>query len=62
MGMELGFGSCPGTMIITMIKYLQKIIDQFTEILMGMKSSTTTDKMVMIQDKENMELMHEEMT
>ena len=28
--MEIDFGTCSGTLIISMIKYLQKIIDEFT--------------------------------
>ena len=32
LGMEIDFESCPGTMIISMIKYLQKIIAEFPEL------------------------------
>ena len=41
LGMELDFGTCGGTMIISMIKYLQKIIDEFPEVLRGTKSCPT---------------------
>ena len=33
LGMEMDFGTNPGTMIISMIKYLQKIIEEFPETL-----------------------------
>ena len=33
LGMDLDFGTCQRTMIISMIKYLQKVIDEFPEIL-----------------------------
>ena len=35
LGMDLDFGTCPGTMIISMIKYLQKVIGEFLEVPMG---------------------------
>ena len=35
LGMNLGFGTCPGTMIVSMIRYLQKIMDEFSKILRG---------------------------
>ena len=28
LGMQLDFGTCPGSMIISMIKYLQNILDE----------------------------------
>ena len=33
LGMELDFESCPGTKIISMIKYLQKVIAEFPELI-----------------------------
>ena len=34
----MDFGTDPGTMIISMIKYLQKIIEEFPETLRGTKA------------------------
>ena len=31
LGMDLDFGTCPGTMIMSMIKYFQKVIDKFQD-------------------------------
>ena len=33
LGMELEFESCPGSMIVSMIKYLQKVIEEFPELI-----------------------------
>ena len=38
LGMDLDFSSEPGAMIISMIKYLQKVIDEFPEVLHGTKA------------------------
>ena len=43
LGMELDFGTCPGTLMISMIKYLQKIIDKFPEVLRGTKACPAGD-------------------
>ena len=45
LGMELDFGTCPGTLIISMIKYLQKIIDEFSEFLRGTKACPAGDNL-----------------
>ena len=61
LGMELDFGTCPGTLIISVIKYLQKIIDEFTEVLRGAKACPVGDNIFKIQDNEDRELLSEEM-
>ena len=61
LGMELDFETCPGTLIIFMIKYLQKIIDEFPEVLRGTKACPAGDNLFKIQDNEDMELLPEEM-
>ena len=43
LGMELDFGTCSGTLIISMIKYQQKILDIFPEVLRGTKACPTGD-------------------
>ena len=59
--MELEFGTCPGTLIISMIKYLQKIIDGLPEVLRGTKAYPTSDNLFMIRDNEDRDLLPEEM-
>jgi hypothetical protein len=61
LGMELDFGSCPGTIIISMIKCLQKIIDKFPEILKDTKACPATENLFKIRDDEDRELLCEEM-
>ena len=39
LGMQIDWGSPPGTMIVSMIKYLQKVIEAFPEVLDGKRSS-----------------------
>ena len=59
LGMELDFVTCPGTLIISMIKYLQKIIDEFLEVLRGTKACPVGDNMFNIRDNEDRELLPE---
>ena len=61
LGMELDFGTCPGTLIISMIKYLQKIIDEFPDVLRGTKDCPASDNIFKIQENEYRELLPEEM-
>ena len=59
--MELDFGMCLGTLIISMIKYLQNIIDDFPEVLRGTKSCPADNDLFKIRESENRELLPEEM-
>ena len=59
--MELEFETCPGTMIFLMIKYLQKIIQEFPEVLRGTTACPATDNIFKICKEEDMELLSEEM-
>ena len=61
LGMELDFETCPGTMIVSMIKYLQKIIQEFPEILRGTTACPATDNLFRIREEEDRELLSEEM-
>ena len=61
LGMELDFGTCPGTPIISMIKYLQKIIDEFPEVLRGTKACPVGDNLFKIRDSEDRELLPKKM-
>ena len=45
LGLEIDFGTSPGTLIISIIKYLQKIIDDFPEVLRGTKACPTSDNL-----------------
>ena len=33
LGMDIDWDSVPGTMIVSMIKYLQKVIEEFPEVM-----------------------------
>ena len=52
LGMELDFGTFPGTLIVSMIKYLQKIIDEFSEVLRSTKACPVSDNIFNIRDNE----------
>ena len=43
LGMDIDWASVPGTMIVSMIKYLSKVIDEFPEIIKGTRSSPAGD-------------------
>ena len=60
-GTELDFGTCPGTFIISMIKYLQKIIDEFPEVFRCTKACPVGDNFLNIRDNEDREILPEEM-
>ena len=59
--MELDFATCPGTMIVSMIKYLQKIIEEFPEVLRGTKACPATDNLFKVCKDKDRELLSEEM-
>ena len=61
LGMELDFATCPGTMIVSMIKYLQKLIKEFLEVLKGTTSCPATDNLFKVRKEEDRELLSEEM-
>ena len=39
LGMDINWASVPGTMIVSMIKYLHKMIEEFPELLLRTKAS-----------------------
>ena len=45
LGMDINSASVPGTMIVSMIKYLYKVIEEFPEVLRGTKASPAGDHM-----------------
>ena len=60
--MELDFGTCLGILITSMIKYQQKIMDKFPEVLTVTKACPAGDNSFNIRDNEDTELLPEEMT
>ena len=60
LGMEIEFGTDPSTMIVSMIKYLQKIIEEFPETLRGTKVSPMRDNLFEIREEEDRKLLPEE--
>ena len=53
------FGTCPGTLILLMIKYLHKIIDGFSEVLRGTKAYLMGGNIFKVWDDEGRELLSE---
>ena len=61
LGVDLDFGTNPGTMPMSMIKYLQKVIDEFPEVLRGAKACPVGENLFKVRDDEDRELPNEEM-
>ena len=59
LGMEMDFGTEPGTMIVSMIKYLQKVIEEFPETLRGAKASPARDNLFEIREENDRKLLPE---
>ena len=60
LGMKLDFGTCSGTLIIFMIKYLHKIINEFPEVVRDTKACPAGDILFKIRDYEDREILPEE--
>ena len=60
LGMEMDFGTDPGTMIVSMVKYLQKITEELPETLRGAKALPARDNLFEIREEEDRKLMPEE--
>ena len=60
LGMEMDFGTDPGTMIISMIKYLQKIMEELSETLRGTKALPARDNLFEIREEADRKLLPEE--
>ena len=56
----MNVGTDPGTIIVSMIKYLQKIIEGFLETLRGEKTSPVRNNMFEIREEEDIKLLPEE--
>ena len=59
--MELDFGTYTGSMIISMIKYLQKIMDKWPEVLGGTKACPATDNLFKVWEDKDRVFLCEEM-
>ena len=60
LGIEIKCGTDQETMLVSMIKYLQKIIEDFPETLRGTKESTVRDNLFESREEENIKLLPEE--
>ena len=58
--MEMDFGTDPGIMIVLMIQYLQKIMEEIPEMLRGTKASPVRDNLFEIRKEEDRKLLPEE--
>ena len=59
--MDSDFTGEPGAMAVSMIKHLQKVIDEFPEVLHGTKACPTGKKLFDIRPDDMKELLPEEM-
>ena len=62
LGVDLDSDTCAGTMIISMIKYLRKIIDEFPEVFRGTKACPAGDILYKVQEGEDRKLLTGETT
>ena len=61
LGLDMDWPSVPGTLIVTVIKYLQKVIEKFPELLCGSKASPAGDHLFTVREDGNRKLQCEEM-
>ena len=50
LGMDIDWDSVPGTMILSVIKYLYKVIEEFPEFLRGTKASPAGNHMFTVRE------------
>ena len=60
LGFDIDWGSVPGTMIVSMIKYLYQIIEEIPEVLRGTKPTPARDHLFMVRDEEDRKVLPEE--
>ena len=48
LGMDIDWATVPGTMIVSMIKYLSKVIEEFPKIIKGTRSSPAGDHLFQV--------------
>ena len=61
LGMDLDYGSEPGALIVSMIKYLTKVLEEWPEELRGSKINLHSDFLFDIRDDDDRELLPEEL-
>ena len=60
LGMDINWDSVPGTMIVSMIKYLHKLIEEFPEVLQGTKASPSGDHLFTVIEDVKRNILPEE--
>ena len=58
--MDINWASVPGTMIVSMIKHLHKVIEEFPEVLRGTKASPSGDHLFTIREYGERKFLPEE--
>ena len=58
--MDIDWLTQPGVMIISMIKYLQKIIEEFPEVIKSTRSSPAGDHLFKIREETDRKVLLEE--
>ena len=58
--MEIDWGTEPGTMIVSVIKYLQKVIEEFPESLNSTKALSSGEHVFKIREEEDRNMLSEE--
>ena len=61
LGMDLDFGSVTDVLIISMIKYLQEVLNEWPEKVRGHKVNPRGDHLFAVRDDAEKELLSEEM-
>ena len=60
LGMDIDWATVPGTMIVSMIKYLSKVIKEFPEIIKGTKASPAGDHLFQVREDGDRKMLPEE--
>ena len=60
LGMDMDWVTEPGTMIVSMIKYLYKVIEEFPEVMKGKRSSPAGDHLFNVREDADRKLLPEE--
>ena len=58
--MDIDWLTKPGVMIISMIKYLQKIIEEFPEVIKSTRSSPAGDHLLEVREEAERKVLLEE--
>ena len=60
LGMDIDWATEPGTMIVSMIKYLYKVIEEFPEVIKATRSSPAGDHLFKVQEDADRKVLPEE--